>query len=73
MNQSILYLLGHPTLRVVVMEGLESNIVQDLKKIRPTPTYYVIFADTERANQLMADVSDGGNVTAMITGDGREL
>ena len=57
MNQSILYLLGNTMLRVVVMEGLETNIVNDLKKIRPTPTYYVIFADTERANQLMADVS----------------
>ena len=61
MNQSILYLLGNTMLRVVVMEGLESKIVEDLKKIRPTPTYYVIFADTERANQLMAEVSHSAN------------
>ncbi|XP_043231304.1 ionotropic receptor 25a-like [Amphibalanus amphitrite] len=76
MNQSILYLLGNTMLRVVVMEGLETNIVEDLKKIRPTPTYYVIFADTERANQLMAEATSSGLMTkdswwTVVLTDGR--
>ncbi|XP_037085885.1 LOW QUALITY PROTEIN: ionotropic receptor 25a-like [Pollicipes pollicipes] len=76
MNQSILYLLGNTVLRVVVMEGLENNIVEDLKKIRPTPTYYVIFAETERANQLMASATSSGLMTkdswwTVVLTDGR--
>ncbi|XP_068085158.1 ionotropic receptor 25a [Anabrus simplex] len=52
LDQTLYYLIGNSIIRVIALNKLELETTERLKKMRPTPSYYVIFADTENMNKL---------------------
>ncbi|EEB19912.1 glutamate receptor, putative [Pediculus humanus corporis] len=52
LDQALFYLIGHSVLRVVVLDKLTSKNVQGLINMRPTPSFFTIFATTEKMKQF---------------------
>ncbi|XP_026471820.1 uncharacterized protein LOC113376108 [Ctenocephalides felis] len=63
LNQGLYYLVSTSVLRVIVLDNLDKDSIRSLLNIRPTPSYYAIFATTPNMIKLFktAVVSDVAN------------
>lgn len=56
LDQGIYKLIEDSALRVVVFNGVNQKIAQQIKKIRPIPKYFSIFANTNMMNDIFKEV-----------------
>jgi hypothetical protein len=57
LDQALYYLIGNSIIRVIVLDGLPGNSTDRLLAMRPVPSYFVIFGDTENVIKLFKKVS----------------
>ena len=57
LDQALYYLIGNSIIRVVVLDGLAGNATDRLLAMRPAPSYFVIFGNTEQVIRLFKKVS----------------
>jgi hypothetical protein len=57
LDQALYYLIGNSIIRVIVLDGLPGNSTDKLLAMRPVPSYFVIFGDTENVISLFKKVS----------------
>lgn len=58
LNQSLYYLIGNSIIRLVVIDELTERTVSKIRSMRPSPSYYVIYASTAKMEELFKTVSD---------------
>lgn len=58
LNQSLYYLIGNSIIRLVVIDELTERTVSKIRSMRPSPSYYVIYANTPKMEELFKTVSD---------------
>ncbi|PNF39891.1 hypothetical protein B7P43_G01962 [Cryptotermes secundus] len=63
LDQALYYLIGNSIIRVIVLDGLPGNSTDRLLAMRPVPSYFVIFGDTENVIKLFKKAQDGKLVT----------
>lgn len=56
-DEALHALMSKSPLRVILLDQLESNVVERLKNLRPTPSFYSIIADTVHMKRLFQKVS----------------
>ncbi|XP_049951836.1 ionotropic receptor 25a-like [Schistocerca serialis cubense] len=62
LDQALYHLIGNSVLRVIALNGLETETVNRLKDMRPVASYFVIFADTAHMSELYSKAAAGGLV-----------
>ncbi|XP_043275122.1 glutamate receptor ionotropic, NMDA 2A-like isoform X2 [Venturia canescens] len=62
LNQSLYYLIGESIIRLVVIDELSDATIAKIRAVRPSPSYYAIFATTDRMEYLFKTALDGGLV-----------
>jgi hypothetical protein len=55
-DEALHYFIERSRLRIILLNGLTSNGVDGLKKLRPTPDAYAIIADTLSTERLFKKV-----------------
>lgn len=50
------YFIERSTLRIILLNGLTANVIESLKKLRPTPDAYAIIADTQTIEKVFKKV-----------------
>ncbi|PSN54615.1 Ionotropic receptor 8a [Blattella germanica] len=63
LDQALYYLIGNSIIRVIVLDQLPGNSTEKLLAMRPVPSYFVIFANTENVIKLFKKAQDGKLVT----------
>lgn len=58
LNQSLYYLIGNSILRLVVIDELTERTVAKIRGMRPSPSYYAIYASTAKMEELFKTVRD---------------
>lgn len=58
LNQSLYYLIGNSIIRLVVIDELTERTVSKIRNMRPSPSYYVIYASTLKMDELFKTVND---------------
>lgn len=56
LNQSLYYLIGNSIIRLVVIDELTERTVSKIQSMRPSPSYYVIYASTSKMEELFKTV-----------------
>ncbi|EFN81309.1 Glutamate receptor, ionotropic kainate 5 [Harpegnathos saltator] len=62
LNQSLYYLIGNSIIRLVVIDELTERTVSKIRSMRPSPSYYAIYASTSRMEELFKTAIEGGLV-----------
>ncbi|KAM0731734.1 Ionotropic receptor 25a [Formica fusca] len=62
LNQSLYYLIGNSIIRLVVIDELTERTVSKIRSMRPSPSYYVIYASTSKMEELFKTAIGGGLV-----------
>ncbi|KAL6267005.1 hypothetical protein P5V15_000085 [Pogonomyrmex californicus] len=62
LNQSLYYLIGNSIIRLVVIDELTERTVAKIRSMRPSPSYYVIYASTQKMEELFKTAIGGGLV-----------
>ncbi|KYN04416.1 Glutamate receptor, ionotropic kainate 2 [Cyphomyrmex costatus] len=62
LNQSLYYLIGNSILRLVVIDELTERTVAKIRGMRPSPSYYAIYASTAKMEELFKTAIGGGLV-----------
>ncbi|XP_014484092.1 PREDICTED: glutamate receptor ionotropic, kainate 2 isoform X2 [Dinoponera quadriceps] len=62
MNQSLYYLIGNSIIRLVVIGELTERTVSKIRGMRPSPSYYAIYASTPKMEELFKTAIEGGLV-----------
>ncbi|XP_046615060.1 uncharacterized protein LOC124302692 [Neodiprion virginianus] len=62
LNQTLYYLIGYSIIRVVVLDELNEASTMKVRAMRPSPTYYVIYATSANMETLFKAAIDGGLV-----------
>lgn len=57
MSQGLYYLVEGSVVRVIVLTGIQSNTTEKLKKMRPAPSHYAVFAPAAQLQQMFDKVS----------------
>ncbi|XP_051160876.1 ionotropic receptor 25a-like isoform X13 [Leptopilina boulardi] len=63
LNETLYYLIGNSIIRLVVIDDFSQKQVEKIIKMRPLPSYYVIYASTENMATLFKTAIDGALVT----------
>lgn len=63
LDQTLYYLIGTSTIRVIALNGLDSETTTRLQNMRPIPSYYVLFATTDKMKQLYLQALNDNLVT----------
>lgn len=66
LNQSLYYLIGNSIIRLVVIDELTERTVSKIRGMRPSPSYYAIYASTSRMEELFTTVSENHDDEKMI-------
>ncbi|XP_076163941.1 uncharacterized protein LOC143144944 [Ptiloglossa arizonensis] len=56
LNQSLYYLIGNSIVRLVVIDEFTEKTVSKIRSMRPSPSYYAIYASTSRMEDLFRTV-----------------
>ncbi|XP_076046032.1 ionotropic receptor 8a isoform X2 [Oratosquilla oratoria] len=67
LDQALYYLVGGSVVRVIVQAGVQANTTETLKKMRPSPSYYVMFGTTQELMDMYAKV----DMYSLVTRDSR--
>ncbi|XP_032670681.1 ionotropic receptor 25a [Odontomachus brunneus] len=62
LNQSLYYLIGNSIIRLVVIDELTERTVSKIRSMRPSPSYYAIYASTPKMEELFKTAIEGGLV-----------
>ncbi|XP_053972088.1 ionotropic receptor 25a [Hylaeus volcanicus] len=62
LNQSLYYLIGNSIIRLVVIDEFTDKTVSKIRSMRPSPSYYAIYASTPRMEELFRTAVQGGLV-----------
>ncbi|CAK9815491.1 Ionotropic receptor 25a [Anthophora quadrimaculata] len=62
LNQSLYYLIGNSIIRLVVIDDFTEKTVSKIRNMRPSPSYYAIYADTSKMEDLFRTAVQGGLV-----------
>ncbi|CAG0903981.1 unnamed protein product, partial [Darwinula stevensoni] len=62
-DQSLYYIIGNSLLRVMVLNRLDEAGSARLRRLKPTPAYYAIFAGRTDMQSIFADARKGNLVT----------
>ncbi|KOX78574.1 Glutamate receptor, ionotropic kainate 1 [Melipona quadrifasciata] len=62
LNQSLYYLIGNSIIRLVVIDDFTEKTVSKIRAMRPSPSYYAIYASTARMDDLFKTAMQGGLV-----------
>lgn len=57
LNQSLYYLIGNSIIRLVVIDDFTERTVSKIRSMRPSPSYYTIYAGTSKMEDLFRTVS----------------
>ncbi|XP_034948980.1 ionotropic receptor 25a [Chelonus insularis] len=63
LNAALYYLIGIPTFRLVVIDDLSPESIGKIRAMRPSPSYYALYASTESMERLFKIAVQGGIVT----------
>lgn len=58
LNQSLYYLIGNSIIRLVVIDEFTDRTVSKVRSMRPSPSYYAIYAGTGKMEELFKTVSN---------------
>nr|CAD7580926.1 unnamed protein product [Timema californicum] len=56
LDQTLYYLIGKSIIRVIVLNGLDGNATERLLTMRPSPSYFVIYATSKNMTKLYSKV-----------------
>lgn len=56
LNQSLYYLIGNSIIRLVVIDDFTEKTVSKIRAMRPSPSYYAIYASTAKMDDLFKTV-----------------
>nr|CAD7267148.1 unnamed protein product [Timema shepardi] len=56
LDQTLYYLIGKSIIRVIVLNGLDGNATDRLLTMRPSPSYFVIYATSKNMTKLYSKV-----------------
>ncbi|XP_012263496.2 ionotropic receptor 25a [Athalia rosae] len=62
LNQTLYYLIGYSIIRVVVLDELTEASAMKVRAMRPSPSYYTIYATTSNMETIFKAAIDGGLV-----------
>ncbi|XP_046753834.1 ionotropic receptor 25a isoform X1 [Diprion similis] len=62
LNQTLYFLIGYSIIRVVVLDELNEASTMKVRAMRPSPSYYVIYATSANMETLFKAAIDGGLV-----------
>nr|XP_033332474.1 ionotropic receptor 25a [Megalopta genalis] len=62
LNQSLYYLIGNSIVRLVVIDEFTEKTVSKIRSMRPSPSYYAIYASTSKMDELFKTAVQGGLV-----------
>ncbi|KAK9303879.1 hypothetical protein QLX08_004603 [Tetragonisca angustula] len=62
LNQSLYYLIGNSIIRLVVIDDFTEKTVSKIRAMRPSPSYYAIYANTAKMDDLFKTAVQGGLV-----------
>ncbi|XP_043249876.1 ionotropic receptor 25a [Colletes gigas] len=62
LNQSLYYLIGNSIIRLVVIDEFTDKTVSKIRSMRPSPSYYAIYASTAKMEELFRTAVQGGLV-----------
>ncbi|XP_078050194.1 ionotropic receptor 8a isoform X2 [Augochlora pura] len=62
LNQSLYYLIGNSIIRLVVIDEFTEKTVSKIRNMRPSPSYYAIYASTSKMDELFKTAVQGGLV-----------
>ncbi|XP_044012074.1 ionotropic receptor 25a [Aphidius gifuensis] len=62
LNHSLYYLIGNSIIRLVVIDELSDLTITKIRTMRPSPSYYVIYASTDKMEILFRTAIHGGLV-----------
>ncbi|KZC07022.1 Glutamate receptor, ionotropic kainate 2, partial [Dufourea novaeangliae] len=62
LNQSLYYLIGNSIIRLVVIDEFTEKTVSKIRSMRPSPSYYAIYASTSKMEELFRTAVQGGLV-----------
>nr|XP_003700444.1 PREDICTED: glutamate receptor ionotropic, kainate 2 [Megachile rotundata] len=62
LNQSLYYLIGNSIIRLVVIDEFTEKTVSKIKNMRPSPSYYTIYASTSKMEDLFRTAIQGSLV-----------
>lgn len=58
LNQSLYYLIGNSIIRLVVIDEFTEKTVAKIRGMRPSPSYYAIYASTAKMEDLFRTVKN---------------
>ena len=58
LNQSLYYLIGNSIIRLVVIDDFTEKTVSKIRAMRPSPSYYAIYANTAKMDDLFKTVTN---------------
>lgn len=58
LNQSLYYLIGNSILRLIVIDEFTEKTVSKIKSMRPSPSYYAIYASTAKMEDFFKTVEN---------------
>ncbi|KAK2580489.1 hypothetical protein KPH14_006227 [Odynerus spinipes] len=62
LNQSLYYLIGYSIIRLVVIDEFTDRTVAKIRSMRPSPSYYAIYASTYKMEEFFKTAIEGGLV-----------
>ncbi|XP_017892674.1 ionotropic receptor 25a [Ceratina calcarata] len=62
LNQSLYYLIGNSIIRLVVIDEFTEKTVSRIRSMRPSPSYYAIYATANKMEDLFRTAVQGGLV-----------
>ncbi|OAD59386.1 Glutamate receptor, ionotropic kainate 2, partial [Eufriesea mexicana] len=62
LNQSLYYLIGNSIIRLVVIDEFTDRTMSKIRSMRPSPSYYTIYASTAKMEHLFSTAIQGGLV-----------
>ncbi|EZA57395.1 ObirIr8a [Ooceraea biroi] len=62
LNQSLYYLIGNSIIRLVVIDELTERTVSKIRNMRPSPSYYAMYATTAKMEEFFKTAIGGGLV-----------
>ncbi|XP_043516551.1 ionotropic receptor 25a isoform X3 [Frieseomelitta varia] len=62
LNQSLYYLIGNSIIRLVVIDDFTEKTVSKIRAMRPSPSYYAIYANTAKMDDFFKTAVQGGLV-----------
>ncbi|XP_063217386.1 ionotropic receptor 25a-like [Bacillus rossius redtenbacheri] len=63
LDQTLYYMIGRSIIRVIVLDGLEGNNTDRLLAMRPSPSYFVVYATSANLTKLYSKAVAGNLVT----------